>query len=233
MEALLLGLLGLAVGAALSPVVTALAAWPEEETSGEAPGGAPPRHGEAGFARPLALAVERPRHVVLLALSTGATFAAAAFGYDEPAEIAIVLAYAAAFLVCAATDLLSFRVPNVVTYPAMGGALAATAFMPGGEVSSALAGGALAGGLFLVLAIISRGGMGLGDAKLAAFAGIALGWPIVVSVLLFTALAGGVVSGLLLLLGLRRRTDPLPYAPFIAAAAVAVMLWQGTAFHEL
>ena len=233
MEAVLLGLLGLAVGAALSPLVAALAAWPQGETPDAPPTPPPARQGEAGFARPLALALERPWQAVLLALTTGGVFAAAALRYDEAGETTIVLAYAAAFLVCAATDLLSFRVPNAATYPGIAGALAAMIFMPDGQADSALVGGAVAGGLFLALGIASRGGIGLGDVKLAAFAGLALGWPIVFSALLIAALAGGVVSGLALLLRLRGRRDPLPYAPFIAVAAVAVMLWQGTAFHEL
>ena len=122
--------------------------------------------------------------------------------------------------------------PNVVTYPAIAGALLIAAFMPGSELGPSLAGGALAGGMLLFLAVVSRGGVGLGDVKLATFAGLALGWPLAFTALLITALGGGLISGLALLLRLRRRSDPLPYAPFIAAAAVAVMLWQGTNFRE-
>ena len=237
MEAALVGLLGLVVGAALSPLVTALAAWPggppgEGETPEESSPQPLTHRGEAGFARPLALVLERPLQATLLALATGGVFAAAALRYDDAGQLAVVTVYACAFLVCGATDLLSFRVPNVVTYPAIAGALLIAAFMPGSELGPSLAGGALAGGMLLFLAVVSRGGVGLGDVKLATFAGLALGWPLAFTALLITALGGGLISGLALLLRLRRRSDPLPYAPFIAAAAVAVMLWQGTNFRE-
>jgi leader peptidase (prepilin peptidase)/N-methyltransferase len=233
MEAILLGLLGLAVGTALSPLVTSLAAWPEGEAGAEWRAGVPAYHGEAGSVRPLALALAHPRQATLLALTTAVIFVVAGLRYDDAGQTAIVLAYASALVVCAATDLVSFRVPNSVTYPAIAGALAVAAFMPHVSVGTALAGGVLGGGILLVLSIASRGGIGLGDVKLATFAGLALGWPLIFMALLITALAGGIASALALLLRLRRPTDPIPYAPFIAAAAIAVMLWLGSAIHEL
>jgi prepilin signal peptidase PulO-like enzyme (type II secretory pathway) len=96
-----------------------------------------------------------------------------------------------------------------------------------------LAGGALSGGTFLAMSILTRGGMGMGDVKLAFFTGFALGLTFGVAALLITAIGGGVIAVLLLLTRIRDRRDPIPYAPFIAAGALYVMLLQGTAFAEL
>jgi leader peptidase (prepilin peptidase)/N-methyltransferase len=169
----------------------------------------------------------RTRAFVAVALGL---VAGAAFRYQNAGETVVVAVYIAVLVACAATDLMSFRVPNVITYPAALFAFLAAAFMPHGDLREALTGGALAAGFMLVVLVVSRGGMGLGDVKLAVFVGLALGWPLVGDSLFLMALSGGVVAVVLLATGLRSRKDPIPYAPFISAAAIAVILWQGTSF---
>ncbi len=163
--------------------------------------------------------------VVALGLVAGA-----GMRYRTAGETAVVAVYIAVLVTCAATDLMSFRVPNVVTYPAALFAFLAAAFMPHGDLREALIGGALSAGFMLIVLVVSRGGMGLGDVKLSVFVGLALGWPLVGDSLFLMALAGGVVAVVLLATGLRSRKDPIPYAPFISGAAIAVILWQGTSF---
>ena len=77
-----------------------------------------------------------------------------------------------------------------------------------------------------------RQALGLGDVKLAGSAGLALGGPLILPALLITALAGGLVA-VYLALRLRRRSHPIPYTPFISGDALAVLLWQGSAFVSL
>jgi len=154
----------------------------------------------------------------------------AAVRYQDAAETAIVAVYIAILVTCAATDLATYRVPNVITYPSAVLALAAAALMPDGDLKDALIGAGTATGFMLVALIISRGAMGLGDVKLAIFAGLAVGWPLIGDVLLLMALSGGAAALVLLATRVRGRRDPIPYAPFISAATIAVILWQGTAF---
>jgi prepilin signal peptidase PulO-like enzyme (type II secretory pathway) len=157
----------------------------------------------------------------------------AAVRYNDISHIAVVAVYIAVLVACAASDLATYRVPNVITYPAIIFALLIGAFFPDADFPAALIGAAAGGGLMLFSLVISRGAMGLGDVKLATFAGLALGWPLIVPALFLMALSGGLTALVLLLSGLRGRKDPIPYAPFIAAAALAVILWQGTVFVEL
>jgi leader peptidase (prepilin peptidase)/N-methyltransferase len=159
-----------------------------------------------------------------------ALIAGAAVRYHNAGEAAVVAVYIAVLVSCAATDLSSFRVPNAITYPATLFALLAAALMPHGDLGEALGGAATAAGFMIVALIISRGAMGLGDVKLAIFAGLALGWPLIGDALLLMALGGGAVAVVLLATGVRGRRDPIPYAPFISAATIALILWQGTAF---
>jgi leader peptidase (prepilin peptidase)/N-methyltransferase len=124
-------------------------------------------------------------------------------------------------------------VPNVVTYPGTLLALGAAALFPEGDlVNAAIAG--LGGGLvFLVMAIITRGGLGLGDVKLAVLIGAALGFPGSYQALVIGILAGGVAILALFVTGVVSRKQAVPYAPFLALAAVGVVLTQGAVFAPL
>lgn len=95
----------------------------------------------------------------------------------------------------------------------------------------AVAGAAAGFGFLLLLALLVKGGMGLGDVKLAAVIGLFLGLKWVGMGLVFAFLAGGVLSGLLLLLRIVGRKDHVPFGPFLAlgAAVTAIygpQIWQ-------
>jgi leader peptidase (prepilin peptidase)/N-methyltransferase len=86
-------------------------------------------------------------------------------------------------------------------------------------------GGAAGGFLFLLLiALIARGGMGLGDVKLAAVIGLFLGrWAAMG--LIFAFLAGGLISAVLLLFKLVGRKDHIPFGPWLALGAIITALY--------
>ena len=86
-------------------------------------------------------------------------------------------------------------------------------------------GALVGGGLLLVLAIISQGGMGGGDVKFAAALGFWLGWPGILLGLCIGFVAGGAISLLLLATGLRGRKDFIPFGPFIALGAWIALLY--------
>lgn len=88
---------------------------------------------------------------------------------------------------------------------------------------------ALAGGLsFLLLAILTRGGIGGGDIKLIAALGLWLGG----EALKLTALSGIIIGGLWALGAIavkkKKRTDFIPYAPAFIIAAFAVYILQAS-----
>jgi Flp pilus assembly protein protease CpaA len=258
MLSLYLALIGLVVGLALDAIIVRLAVPPDEEEEDtpqaepqdEAPGEvdaaqpaahgiasvhapAPPAGGEAGS---LVVGAEGSGWLrrLLVVGATAGLFAAAADRYDGASHLAVITAYLCVLLVCAATDALSYRVPNAVTYPAILGAVVVGAAMPGADLFEVLAGGALAGGVLLLPAIFTGGmGMGMGDVKLATFIGLALGFAHVALALVLMALAGGAAATLLLVSGRRKRSEPIPYAPFISLGALAALLWPGAAFVQL
>jgi leader peptidase (prepilin peptidase)/N-methyltransferase len=88
----------------------------------------------------------------------------------------------------------------------------------------AAAGAAIAGGLYLMVWLISRGGFGFGDVRFAPLlgtAGAAASW----TLLWLTLLLGTVVGGFVGLLRLARgRREAFPYAPSMLIGAYAACL---------
>jgi len=91
--------------------------------------------------------------------------------------------------------------------------------------ASMLIGAGVGGGLLLLLAILSRGGMGGGDVKFAAALGFWLGWPGILLGLFLGFVLGGFISLLLLVTRLRGRKDFIPFGPFIAIGAWIALLY--------
>src|SRR5690606_20044657 len=100
--------------------------------------------------------------------------------------------YVAFFLTVLVIDLEQRRVLNRMLLPAALLALNAGLLpLPGTPtLLSALLGGAIGFGLFLLIFIVGRGRMGAGDVKLAGVIGLIVGYPAV-----WTALAVGVILG--------------------------------------
>ena len=89
----------------------------------------------------------------------------------------------------------------------------------------ALLGGLLGGGLFLFLAVVSGGGMGGGDIKLVTVFGLWYGWAYLLLLMFLAFLGGGLIGGILLALGIKKRKDGIPFGPFLVLAAFVVTMW--------
>ncbi|MBI2328282.1 MAG: prepilin peptidase [Chloroflexi bacterium] len=164
-------------------------------------------------------------------------------------ELGILLIYACLLIIIFVIDLEHQLVLNKVTYPAMLLALALSFFWPGIKEVSGLGGAtisrtvgslageavaqatiSLAGGL-LGLVVMSipviayPSGMGWGDVKLAALVGLMTGYPLVIVALLLSVISGGLVAASLLAFKIKQRQDPVPFAPFLATAAMVSLLW--------
>ena len=122
-------------------------------------------------------------------------------------------------------DLAHTIIPDTITLPGiMAGVCASVAITPVG-LGNALIGIGLGGGLFFLVAVLSRGGMGGGDIKLIAMIGAFLGWRAVLVTILLGALSGAIVGVALILLKQKRRKDPVPFGPFLALGALLAMVW--------
>jgi leader peptidase (prepilin peptidase) / N-methyltransferase len=156
---------------------------------------------------------------VVLAVATfihlGADLDAAAWACAQVALVAL-----------AAIDIATRRLPNVITIPGVVIAVVLRVLFVRSELEEVVIAGAVAFGIFFVIAIALRGGFGMGDVKLAAMLGCLLGATVV------SALALGIVTAGLVSLGLvatKRATlhSTIAYGPYLAfGGAVAILAFN-------
>lgn len=121
---------------------------------------------------------------------------------------------------------------NRVTYPSILVGLALSPISPGMTIVSALMGAAILGAFFFMLNVLARGGMGLGDVKLAAVIGAITGIGTDPShfggiyAVVWGMILAGVVSVLLLVTRIRGLKDFIAYGPYLCVGA-ALILYQG------
>jgi leader peptidase (prepilin peptidase)/N-methyltransferase len=180
-------------------------------------------HDATARATPLRLAVTTVLAAALLA-------GAAALTGARPATAALAW-LAGSALVLGAVDLISHRLPDVVTYPAYavcGAALLADAAALGTwpALLRAVVAAAAAFGLAALGAVVAPEGLGFGDVKLLGLLGLVLGWAgwgVLLAGVFVGLLVGAACS--LVLMATRRAgwRTALPFGPpLLVGAAVAL-----------
>jgi len=171
--------------------------------------------------------------VLWVEIATPVLFGLAYWQYSLSIELAIALFYISLFMVILVIDLEHGLILNKIVYPAMVVALLLsvffTIFLPQIGIVPHIGRAAIGGGIGLVVfwlvVLISRGGMGWGDVKLAALIGIVTGFPLIIVALLMGIILGGVVAVLLLGLKIKKRKEAIPFGPFLAVATIVTLLW--------
>lgn len=139
----------------------------------------------------------------------------------------IMATYSWFFLAVAAIDLEHRKVYNRMLLAALPVMLFFTPFIEGPSLFSALAGGIFGFLIFLVLALIYPGGMGMGDVKLAGVIGVVTGFPGVIVAILVCIFSGGFMAALLLMRTKFKRGQTMAYAPYLVLGAW-IALFYGT-----
>lgn len=172
----------------------------------------------------------------LLELATAALFVLVVLRLGVVWALPAFLVVAGAGVLLAAVDLRHRLLPNRVIGPAVvatAALLTVAAAVRGSweELGRAALGAVVLFAGYLVLALISPGGLGMGDVKLAGLLGLPLGW-LGWDVLLLGAVAGFVVQAVLalLLLATRRigRKAELAFGPAMLLGAAIAVGWTGT-----
>ncbi len=173
-----------------------------------------------------------PRRVLWVEIGTGVLFAGLFWLYGLSIELAVAAFFSSLFIVLMVIDLEHRLILNRVVYPAMAVALLTSAFLSQSEIVPNIKYSAIGGGiglvLFLLIVLISRGGMGWGDVKMAALIGLITGFPLVFVALFLAVVLGGLAAVILLLLKVKKRKEGIPFAPFLSIAAIVTLLWGGS-----
>ncbi len=131
--------------------------------------------------------------------------------------------FTALLIICAYIDVEEGIIPDLITYPGMVGGLVLSGCTIG--IRSSIIGTLLFAGLFLLAALLSRGGMGGGDIKLAGVIGAFLGWQGALDTLMISSLTGGFWALGLLLQGRANRKTAVKFGPFLSSAAWMVWMY--------
>jgi leader peptidase (prepilin peptidase) / N-methyltransferase len=143
------------------------------------------------------------------------------------AAASLGLAFVAVLATVTVTDLDRRLIPNRIL---LAGALAGIAIIalsdPGSLPERGIA-AAAAGGFLSLGTVRDRGGMGMGDVKLAALMGLYLGAAVVPALLV--AFGAGALAGIMLMLrfGSSARKRAIPFGPFLALGGVVGLLAGG------
>lgn len=142
---------------------------------------------------------------------------------DLAAEAFVAAVFCAVLVVLAAIDLERHVIPNVIVLPAAGVVLAGNIAADIGDAWQYViaAGLAFLGGALASLA--TRGGIGMGDAKLCLLLGAGLGWTVLGALLVGSLAAAAVGIVILLRHGSAARKRMIPFGPFLAFGGTLVL----------
>lgn len=168
-----------------------------------------------------------------LELSTAVAWSATVLRFGVTWDGLAVAVAVSALLVQSVIDLCTHRLPRQISYVALAvvTAVLALAAIDRDDVSRTV--GSFVGAVVLTavlgaLRVLSRGGMGDGDVRLAPLLGVVLGWwdPALVVVMLVVASGCGAVVGLIVMaISGAGRNTPIPFGPFLALGTI-VGLWS-------
>lgn len=172
---------------------------------------------------------------LVVELATAAIFVAFGLHFGADPVLPAFCILGAALVALVWIDLHEYRLPREITYTAL--ALSAVAIVIAAlandepeRIWQAALGAAIALAVMALVYVVSRGGMGDGDVRLAPLLGLHLGYlnPGIVPVGLFLGFALGAVVGVgLMAAGRAGRKTALPFGPFLAAGTVlAVFVGQ-------
>lgn len=166
-----------------------------------------------------------PKRMLWVEIGTGALFGYLCWHYGLSIDLAIASFYCCLFIIIMAIDLEHQLILNKLTYPAMAAALLISVFSSEPGIVDAAIGGGIGLGLFLLIALVSRGGIGLGDVKLAALIGLVTGYPLVFIALVLAIIIVGLVAIMLLIFKKKKGKEGIPFGPYLSLAAIATLLY--------
>ena len=162
---------------------------------------------------------------LLVELGTPLLFLFIVNRFPASVYLLFLLLYTAILVLLTVTDMEHRLIQNVVILPAILLAIIGALLSPNVNWRLALLGGAIGFGVFYLLALLARGGLGSGDVTLSAFLGLIIGFPHIIIALILGIFLGGIISALLLVTRQVTFKSFIPYGPFLIVAGWAMLVW--------
>jgi leader peptidase (prepilin peptidase) / N-methyltransferase len=170
-----------------------------------------------------------PARVLWVELGCGLLLAGLFWYKGLTADFGVIALYSFIFIVIGLIDLETSYILSKVFFLALAIVLiieAIPALTPQHSFLNSLMGAGVGMGCILIpfLATLGRG-MGFGDVELAALMGLAAGFAEIFVAVLGGIILGGLVAVFLLVTGLKKRKEAIPFGPFLSLAAIVTLLW--------
>jgi leader peptidase (prepilin peptidase)/N-methyltransferase len=145
----------------------------------------------------------------------------------HPFANALAFALVQALLVAIAfVDMATRRIPNELVAALVALALVARAVSERSFLVESVVAGLAVLGCFLLLGSLARGGLGMGDVKLAAALGFVLGKAVLLALVIGTGAGALVALGIILRRGAAGRREAIAYGPYLAlGGSIAIVLF--------
>lgn len=153
-------------------------------------------------------------------IATAVLFVISYLKFGFTAELAMALLFMSLLLIIVVSDLAYMLIPNKILLFFLPLLIIARIFSPLDPWWDSLLGAVIGFGILLLIAVISKGGMGGGDIKLFFLIGLVLGTVHTLLTLFLASLIGMVVGIIVLKVRGQGRKTPIPFGPSIALGAV-------------
>ncbi|MEH7119720.1 prepilin peptidase [Neobacillus vireti] len=158
-------------------------------------------------------------------LLTGILFALAPYVFGWSGELLVALTFISMFMIIIVSDIHYMIIPDKILIWFAGIFLLERIIWPLNPWWNSLLGAVTGFLLLLLIAVVSKGGMGFGDVKLYALIGLVVGFKLVLLSFFLATLYGAVIGGLALLFRIVKKRQPIPFGPFIAAGTLTAYFW--------
>lgn len=156
-------------------------------------------------------------------LTAGLTYIGLFMFYGLRTELLVALMFASLLIPIVFIDVRHQIIPDILNCAGAFAGLAAI-FIAGPAFMDAMLGALTGGIIMLLIAVVSRGGMGGGDIKMTGWMGLFLGWKMTLLALCLSFIIGGLASLLLIMFKIKKRKDFIPFGPFLAAGGFAAFV---------
>ena len=162
---------------------------------------------------------------------TAVLFVASYLAFGLTAELAVALLLVSLLVIINVSDLAYMLIPNKILLFFLPLLMAARIFSPLEPWWDSILGAVFGFVLLLLIAIISKGGMGGGDIKLFLLIGLVLGTVNTLLTLFLASLIGMIIGMIVLKVRGQGRKTPIPFGPSIALGAI-ITYFYGQALIE-
>ena len=163
----------------------------------------------------------------IIELLTGILFVTAPLILGWQTELIVAWTLISLFIIITVSDLKYMLIPDKILIVFAGIFLLERIFIPLTPWWDSFLGAAIGFILLLLIAIISKGGMGGGDIKLFALIGFVVGTKVMLLSFFLATLYGALFGIIGLLFKIVKRGKPIPFGPFIAFGTLTAYY-----FHE-